>query len=57
MREEEYDIGIGECAINSSDSKAVKNEGKLIRELKETLDKILRVSTSKGLWISYKCLR
>ncbi|KAL0137423.1 hypothetical protein V8B55DRAFT_1528188, partial [Mucor lusitanicus] len=56
MREEEYDIGIGECAINSSDSKAVKNEGKLIRELKETLDKILRVSTSKGLWISYKCL-
>ncbi|KAL7327135.1 hypothetical protein PS15p_209370 [Mucor circinelloides] len=47
MGNEEYDIGVGECAVNSSDTKAVKDEGKLTREAKDAVDKILRAVSEK----------
>ncbi|KAL9541690.1 hypothetical protein MBANPS3_008974 [Mucor bainieri] len=42
IKQDEYDIGVGECAIDSSDTKAVTDEGKLTREAKDSLDKVLR---------------
>lgn len=43
MAQDEYDIGVGECAIHPSDLKAVKDEGKLTREAKDSIDKVLGI--------------
>lgn len=42
-RLKEYGAGVGECAIDCSDAKVVKDEGKLTREAKDAADKILKV--------------
>ncbi|KAI8047046.1 hypothetical protein BDF21DRAFT_373129, partial [Thamnidium elegans] len=47
MEGEEYDIGIGECAMDSTDTKAIEDEGKLSREAKDAVDKMLKVVGAK----------
>ncbi|KAI9006707.1 hypothetical protein CLU79DRAFT_879225, partial [Phycomyces nitens] len=39
---EELDLAIGECAKRISDSKSIKDEGKLLREAKDALDGIIQ---------------
>lgn len=43
LKGEEYDLGVGECASKPMDSKAIKDEGKLTREAKDAVDKVLKV--------------
>lgn len=38
MKDEEYDLGVGECASKPMDSKAMKNKGKLTGEAKDAVD-------------------
>lgn len=43
LNDEEYDLGMGECASKPMDSKAIKDEERLTREAKDAVDKVLKV--------------
>ncbi|KAL9541889.1 hypothetical protein MBANPS3_008874 [Mucor bainieri] len=39
---DEIDVGAGECALNDANDKAIEDEGKLMRETKDALDKFVK---------------
>lgn len=45
---EEVDIAAGECALFADDDKAIEDEGKLTRESKDDLDKIVKIVNNLG---------